>query len=613
MAGYVPQPIPIPQYQPQPQYQPPPNPQYAPQPQQFYPNQQSMPPQQEEDAFSATVKRNMKKLNRKMAEAAERAAAEELGENAPPRQRGGNGQVPSTMMVMDENEPDSEAYTDVDTRELEKMLARTPKGSKEYDIIAEELEQRELEDELGDLDELGEPVDELTFSSIYVWNHMDKEWVLAFQRASFDSAQDMLDQLRDKYSWATKIKWGKVSKGQRELKEFRNQVRRIRSDSEIGAKNPEVLGRQAAPLVTLPPNASQDTQIIVSALTSIQNQNETARAGDRKMMMDLMQQMSKPSDPFQQMAQMKAIMVDPIIEMIKVQHAGKGGGGGFNPSDAISMTNAILGGAKQIAGLSGGGAPAGGGGVLDKIMEMVLPAIAEAVARAQMKDQGPQQHQLQQQQRGQMALPNRQQTREVSVEERKIRSTIAAKMQDLIAAMVGKRLSLEQVPRAMYRNLPPEVGGYILRMPTDGFLQLLRASAGNSSIVKSYIDRQDTKLAAIWIHEEFRRLAVVINSLNASNRKDDIPRMLDWNAGELIPTNLIGKDAEEEFKNRYNEEVELDEGEREQPASSLDLPPSEEVQHAPTRQKPPQSKVQVQPRVQVQQKPVKVKDSPELE
>lgn len=612
MAGYVPQPIPIPQYAPQPQYQPPPAQQYQPQPQpqQFYPNQQPAP--QEEDAFSATVKRNMKKLNRKMAEAAERAAAEELGESAHRMQRGGNGQVPATMMVMDESEVDTDAYADVDTRELEKMLARTPKGSKEYDIIAEELEQRELEDELGDLDELGEPVDELTFSSIYVWNHMDKEWVLAFQRASFDSAQDMLDQLRDKYSWATKIKWGKVSKGQRELKEFRNQVRRIRSDSEIGAKTPEVLGRQAPPLVQLPPNVSQDTQLIVTALTSVQNQNETARAADRKMMMDMMEKMNRPaSNPFEQMAQMKAIMVDPIIEMIKVQHAGKGGGG-FNPSDAISMTNAILGGAKQIAGLNGGGNSGGGGGVLDKIMEMVLPAIAEAVARAQMKDQGPQQHQLQQQ-RSQMALPNRQQTREVSVEERKIRSTIAAKMQELIAAMVGKRLSLEQVPRAMYRNLPPEVGGYILRMPTDGFLQLLRASAGNSSIVRSYIDRQDTKLAAIWIHEEFRRLAVVINSLNSNGRKDDIPRMLDWNAGELIPTNLIGKDAEEEFKNRYNDEVELDEGEHEQPASSLDLPPSEEIQHASSRQKPTQPKVQVHQRVQVQQKSVKIKDSPELE
>jgi len=608
MAGYVPQPVPIPQYVPPPQqYQPQIVPQYQPPPQQYQPQiapQYQPPPQQEEDAFSATVKRNMKKLNRKMAEAAERAVAEELGESASPRQKGGNGQVPPTMVVMNENEVGSDAYSDIDTRELERMLARTPKGSKEYDIIAEELEHRELEDELGDLDELGEPVDELTFSSIYVWNHVDKEWVLAFQRASFDSAQDMLDQLRDKYSWATKIKWGKVSKGNRELKEFRNQVRRIRSDSEIGAKTPEVLSRQGQPLVQLPPNVSQDTQLIVTALTSVQNQNEAARAADRKMMMDMMEKMNKPaSNPFEQMAQMKAIMVDPIIEMIKAQHSGKGGG--FNPSDAISMTNAILGGAKQIAGLSGGGNSGGGSGVLDKIIEMVLPAIAEAVARAQIKDQVPKQYQ-QVQQRNQMALPNRQHTGEASVEERKIHSTIAAKMQELIAAMVGNRLSLEQVPRAMYRNLPPEVGGYILRMPTDRFLQLLRASAGNSPIVKSYIDRQDTKLAAIWIHEEFRRLAVVINSLNANGRKDDIPRILDWEAGELIPTNLIGRDAEEEFKNRYNDEVKLDKDKIEQPAISLDLPPIEGKQHT-------QPKVQVQQRVQSQQKSVKIKDSPELE
>lgn len=607
MAGYVPQPMPIPQYAPPPQqpYIPPQG--YPHQQVPFNPNNQQA--AQDEDPFAAALKRNMKKLNKKMAEAAERAAAEELGEHPQARSRG-NGQVPPTMMVMDENGQDDDIYVDMDTRELEKMLSRTPKGSREYDIISAELEQRQLEDELGDLDELGEPVDELTFSSIYVWNQADKEWVLAFQRASFDSAQDMLEQLREKYPWATKIKWGKISKGQRELKEFRNQVRRIRADSEVMPKTPEIVGRQAAPIVQLPPNASQDTQIIVSALTNIQAQSEAARAADRKMIMDMMEKVNRPSsDPFDQMVKMKAIMVDPIVEMIKVQHGGKGG---FNPSDAISMTNAILGGAKQLAALSGGGAATGGGGgILDKVIEMIIPAIGEAVARAQMNDRGPQAVQ----QRQQIALPNnsRQAHREVSVEERKIRSIIAAKMQDLIAAMVGKRLSLEQVPRAMYRNLPPEVGRFILGMSTDSFLQTLRVSAGNSQIVQSYINRQDTRLGAIWIHEEFKRLAVVIQALNNSGRKDDIPRIVDWNAGVLIPTDLIGQDAEEEFKNRYSGEVEIPSNAESQPKSDLDLPPSEEKLHPASGQRQASSQVSTHQRVQPQQKPVKTKESPEFE
>lgn len=122
----------------------------------------------------------------------------------------------------------------------------------------------------------------------------------------------------------------------------------------------------------------------------------------------------------------------------------------------------------------------------------------------------------------------------------------------IIQNMLAGKLQLEQVPRYIYRNCAPEEGSVIFQSSMEDFQKLLLGSVNqNDPTMRTFISRPDVRKGVQWIHEEFSRLIRVMTILSNQGQQEQANAMIEWTAGILVETNVIGPEAEQLFRERY--------------------------------------------------------------
>lgn len=596
-------------------------------PQQFGQSANAAPVVDEE--LAKIIKRNRRRIAKQVAQQDAARYAQQLGvspENAA-FNRPNSGRTPTSggrspgMIQVQQRDDDYIDYSEIADEQLEKMLKRAKPGSREYEMIAAELDARDLEDELAEIEELGEEISEFVFHHVRVFDEQSQDWVLAFQSKSFESINDLLDKIKLDYPYATRMKWGTVKKDGRKLEKISGRQYPIRTPAQASlalARDqrefiPSDNGSSHVPHMMPVQQSSNDH--LIEALARI---NENALSRQLELMKTLK---TEAKDPMEYMAQFQAMFMTPMIELIKAQNQPKG-----SNLNGIELAQFLVGSAEKLAKKNSGD---GGSGLVGIINE-IIPAIQGALAAAQqqqqqnpammqnrgVQQQQPQQLQNQQQQSGGLNLPNNSQPQGNS--QMNILPHVRNQCRQVIQALVAGQVQVDQVPRVIFTSEPHECADYYVQMQYDEFANLLRSSVEQSEIVRSYMNRPETQKAVQWIYEEMRRLVRVIYNLHKAGREAEIEQLISWESGPLIAESVVGDEAESQFVTKYEltpEESrfpwESEAAPQPQPQGNLNIPPSRQPQQsAHANNVPVQEKPHKPKRVKVAPQKKKVKEAP---
>lgn len=505
--GYPPQ-----QYQQQPQQQP----QYQPPPQ--YQQPQQMDPLADVIRSQREKLSELKRLNR----AKQRAEQGVL--------RGGPQQAPhqqndSGVLTFGEsgspNEEDSiyDHYANMETEELERMLLRLRKGSKEHQVVEELLDDAQLAEQELDIEDLGAELNQLEFYGVRVWEESGEGWITAEPRISVDDTASLLDRIRKKFPFATKVRWGKVKKDGREIPNLSDKIFALQSSETARlaiSKAQRADGdsqRQYQPLIQQHPQGSG-----IADLAPLLDAMNRDRSETQKMFFELMKTLKEDKqpekDPLDNMIKMKELFVTPMLDSIKAMSPKNGSG-----IDPFAMVNTMLGGAKQLASMSGGGGN-GESGILQTIMQYAGPFLQQLQQNMQQNNgqppqliPNPQQPPLfQRGQQRQLPAPQQQTTQQQRPQvENPAVGLLRKKCKKIIDNMLAGKLELQDVPRYIWRNGVQEEGQLLMTMDFQQFATLLKSSVNmKDPTLAAFINSPKTKLGVQWIFEEFHRLATFI-------------------------------------------------------------------------------------------------------
>lgn len=450
----------------------------------------------------------------------------------------------------------ADQYGDLDVDELKRILHPMRRGTQEYKIISQMIDDIELAEEQLEADELGEELNQIEFFAVKVWDSNEDNWLPAEARASFDDTGSLVASIKKRFPFATKVKWGVVKKDGREIPTLSSKVYNLQS-----VKDAELAFEKARKEVRDPSNAGQimqqpHHQQSLADLAPLLEAMNRDRAETQRMFFDLMKTLKdekKPDiDPLDNMIKMKELFVTPMLESIKAMN-GKG-----SNIDPFAMVNTMLGGAKQLASMGGGGGGGGDGGLVSTLMQYVGPFIQQlqqgmAQGQPQQQRQQPQQLPPNGAQAGQQNLPAPvNQPRGQTRVEADAANLLRKRCSKIVDNLISGKLTVEQVPRYIYRNGSQPEGEMLMAMNHQQFVALLKSAINmRDPMLRKFIENPKTQSGVQWIFEEFHRLATVISICIRNGDDEQREQIADYSAGVLIETTLVGEQAMAEFISRY--------------------------------------------------------------
>lgn len=580
--------------------------------QQPYPQQQPYPPQQQQYQQPVDLGRlisdnktqlaALKKLER------EKRRTEDFLKGRSSQERGGDPGVLRVGESTGGGEDDPYApYENLETAELEKIVTRLRPGTTEYAIVQELLEEREFVDEQLDTEELGEEIDALEFFGVKVFDPNDENWLPAETKGVFDDTQTLIRSMQKRFPFATKIKWVTVKRKGRKIDALSDKVYPIQSTAESQLKFTRAQnqamgeGRQERQQMFNQQPAGFSGSDIAALIGAVNDSTAKNQAVMFELVKALKNDAPKES-PLKDLALMKDLFLTPQIEMVKAMHP-KGG----SAIDPMQLFTTMMTGAKTLASM-GGSSGGGGDGILSSLVQQFLPTLMQQFQNMQqggnsqqMLQPNPAQQQLPyqprpQQQQQQQLPPQQQPTTQpkgTSVEQPAV-AMLRQRSKKIIENLLSKKLTLDMVPRYIWRNGTQQEGDALLKMNLDQFKSVLLGSVDrNNATIKAFISNPDVVRGAQWIYEEFQRLATIVGICVKNGDEEQANSIVDWGAGPLVETSLLGQEAYDEFVRRYEitaEDLGLKEPEEDLPGkdeAGEDLPSGSKS--VPATKQPPRA------------------------
>lgn len=379
-------------------------------------------------------------------------------------------------------------YTQLDTDDLEKLLVRYKKGSRDHEAVLHELRRREAEEEFSDFSEFGEEVEEVAFFQLRVDDMNTGEWITHGVKCSFESKDEMIESIKNKYPFATKIKWSKAIKDGvdipgttlriRTVEEAKLALDKAKQDSRGKTQTQDLAFAIPTPSPAqspAPANLSSDLKPLFEALSN--QQIEMARGQAALIQTLLVRPKEDESEKMMKyMMMMKEMMVSPIVEMMKANQP--------KPSDpklSMDLTRTILESATSLHKLNGSGGASSSqadNGILTQLLGLIQPALMKA---ANMQQPAPTQ-----------SLPAPQtpsQDFPMQEQEQDHTNAIIAKFSTALGAFVSGKLPVHQLPRWSFRNLAQQELVAIVNSDLNSFSTLVKSAAKRVGLIEAYFSR----------------------------------------------------------------------------------------------------------------------------